>query len=52
MAAEKDRSQKLLADAVAQVTLLEEGSTLANAKIAELESGKAAVMFKLENTVR
>jgi hypothetical protein len=45
MAAEKDRS-------LAQVTALEEDSVQAKARILDLESGKAAVMLKLENTVR
>jgi hypothetical protein len=52
MAAEKDRSQKQLTDALAQVTVLEEDSVQAKARILDLESDKAAVMLKLENTVR
>ena len=52
MAAEKDRTQKQLTDALALVTALEEDSMQAKAKILDLESAKAAVMLKLENTVR
>jgi ABC-type phosphate transport system auxiliary subunit len=52
MTAERERLQSQLAEVQDKLSGLEEGAELSTVKIKDLESGKAAVMQKLENTVR